>query len=132
MSTWSILVWAGAFFFMVVPVMAQGQSASLPAGAGKEMVEGVCTGCHTTAPHLACGPDQDHIVDDPPDRLALLDHQETGDECSIMVCQIVGARPIDHFEAQVRKLLLDRFRRMPLFKSGHDQRLSHHPPGYEG
>lgn len=29
--------------------------------------------------HLTCGPDQDYIVDDWPYRLALLDHQETGD-----------------------------------------------------
>jgi hypothetical protein len=50
MSTRSITALAGAFFFMVVPTMAQGQyaqqgqSAPLPAGAGKELVEGVCTG----------------------------------------------------------------------------------------
>src|ERR671923_1390420 len=52
MSTRSFTALAGAFFFMVVSAMAQGQyaqqgqSASLPAGAGKELVEGVCTGCH--------------------------------------------------------------------------------------
>jgi virginiamycin B lyase len=40
--------WAGAFFFMVAAVTAQDQSAPLPAGAGKEMVEGVCTTCHMT------------------------------------------------------------------------------------
>src|SRR5262247_1490537 len=54
MSTLSIISLAGAFFLMVVPAMAQGQeaqqsrSAPLPAGAGKALVEAVCTGCHTT------------------------------------------------------------------------------------
>jgi virginiamycin B lyase len=54
MSTLSITSLAGVFFFMVVSAMAQGQyaqqgqSAPLPAGAGKELVESVCTGCHTT------------------------------------------------------------------------------------
>jgi virginiamycin B lyase len=54
MSTRSITSLAVVFFFMVVPAMAQGQyaqqgqSAPLPAGAGKELVESVCTGCHPT------------------------------------------------------------------------------------
>ena len=48
MSTWSITLLAGVWFFMVVPVMAQGQSAPLPAGVGKDLVEGVCAACHTT------------------------------------------------------------------------------------
>src|SRR5919109_4556076 len=54
MSTRSFTALAGAFFFMVVSAMAQGQyaqqgqSAPLPAGAGKELVEGVCTACHPT------------------------------------------------------------------------------------
>lgn len=39
---------AGAFLFMVLPGMAQGQSAQLPAGAGKQIVESVCTRCHQT------------------------------------------------------------------------------------
>jgi virginiamycin B lyase len=54
MLTLSITALAGAFFLMVVPVMAQGQyaqqreSTPLPAGAGKALVEGVCAGCHPT------------------------------------------------------------------------------------
>jgi virginiamycin B lyase len=54
MSTRSITALAGAFFFMVMSAMAQdqyaqqGQSAPLPAGAGKELVEGLCTSCHPT------------------------------------------------------------------------------------
>ena len=54
MSTRSITSLAGALFCLVLPVMVQGQAAPqgqsdpLPAGAGKALVEGVCTGCHMT------------------------------------------------------------------------------------
>ena len=54
MSTLSITALAAAFFCMVVPAMAQGQyaqqgqSTPLPAGTGKELVEGLCTACHAT------------------------------------------------------------------------------------
>jgi virginiamycin B lyase len=54
MSTRSIPSWAGVLFCMVVLTMAQGlyaqprQSAPLPAGPGKELVESVCTACHPT------------------------------------------------------------------------------------
>ena len=54
MSTLSITALAAAFFCIVVPAMAQGQyaqqgqSALLPAGTGKELVEGLCTACHAT------------------------------------------------------------------------------------
>src|SRR5262245_47993693 len=55
MHTRSMTALAGALCFMVVPALAQGQyaqqgqSSPLPAGAGKGLVEGICTGCHTTA-----------------------------------------------------------------------------------
>ena len=54
MHTRSMTALAGALCFMVVPALAQGQyaqqgqSSPLPAGAGKGLVEGICTGCHTT------------------------------------------------------------------------------------
>ena len=55
MSIRSITSLAGALFcMMVMPVLAQGQAAqqgqaaALPAGDGKELVEGLCVGCHTT------------------------------------------------------------------------------------
>jgi virginiamycin B lyase len=54
MSTRSITSLAGAFFCTIVLAMApslyaqQGQSTPLPPGAGKELVEGVCAGCHPT------------------------------------------------------------------------------------
>ena len=48
MSRRSITSLAGVFLFMVMPVMAQGQLVQLPEGAGKQIVEGVCTGCHKT------------------------------------------------------------------------------------
>jgi virginiamycin B lyase len=54
MSARSIISLTWIFFLVVVPAMAQGQdaqqgqSAPWPAGAGKALVEGVCTGCHTT------------------------------------------------------------------------------------
>ena len=46
----SIASLAAAFLGMLVPVVAQAQSAAsaLPEGAGKELVEAVCTGCHQT------------------------------------------------------------------------------------
>jgi virginiamycin B lyase len=37
-----------AFFGMVGSALAQGPSSELPAGPGKEMVQGVCTTCHET------------------------------------------------------------------------------------
>ena len=37
---------AAALLGLAAPVTAHGQSAPLPEGAGKPMVEGVCTGCH--------------------------------------------------------------------------------------
>jgi virginiamycin B lyase len=54
MSTLSVTSLAGALFLMVVPAIAQGQypqqgqSAPLPEGAGKALVEGLCTVCHPT------------------------------------------------------------------------------------
>jgi virginiamycin B lyase len=54
MHTRSMISLAGALCFMVVPALAQGQyaqpgqSSPLPAGAGKALVEGICTGCHPT------------------------------------------------------------------------------------
>ncbi len=46
----SIAWLAGAMLCALVPVAAQAQSqaSSLPEGAGKELVEGVCTACHWT------------------------------------------------------------------------------------
>ena len=46
----SIASLTGVFFCMVVPVAAQAQSpaSKLPEGAGKQLVEGVCTACHKT------------------------------------------------------------------------------------
>jgi virginiamycin B lyase len=44
----SVASLAGAFLFMVLPGMAQSQMTQLPAGAGKPVVESVCTGCHQT------------------------------------------------------------------------------------
>jgi virginiamycin B lyase len=41
----SLIVTAVCVF---LPLAAQAQDSGLPAGAGKEMVEGVCTGCHQT------------------------------------------------------------------------------------
>ena len=54
MSTRSITSPAGALFLMAVLAMAQSlyaqqrQSAPLPAGPGKELVESVCAACHPT------------------------------------------------------------------------------------
>jgi virginiamycin B lyase len=48
MSRLSTTSLVGAFLFMVIPVTTQGQVAQLPEGAGQLVVEGVCTGCHTT------------------------------------------------------------------------------------
>jgi len=48
MSRLSITSLAGLFFFMVVPLTAQGQPAQLPEGDGKQIVQGVCTACHET------------------------------------------------------------------------------------
>jgi virginiamycin B lyase len=39
---------AGALAWMLVPLAAHGQAAGLPDGAGKEVVEAVCTTCHQT------------------------------------------------------------------------------------
>ena len=41
---------AGMFFCMIAPLAAhaQGQVSGLPEGAGKELIEGVCTACHQT------------------------------------------------------------------------------------
>ena len=46
----SIASLAGAFLCLLVPVaaQAQGQASGLPQGAGKQLVEGVCTACHKT------------------------------------------------------------------------------------
>ncbi len=44
----SIALLRGVFFCLVVPVAAHGQSSKLPEGAGKQLVEGVCTTCHKT------------------------------------------------------------------------------------
>jgi virginiamycin B lyase len=46
----SIATAAGAFSYALVSAVAQAQSAAseLPDGAGKEVVEAVCTGCHQT------------------------------------------------------------------------------------
>ncbi|MDH3602597.1 MAG: cytochrome C, partial [Candidatus Tectomicrobia bacterium] len=46
MSGRSKISLAVAFFCMVGPIMAQGQSSDLPAGLGKEVVQSVCTACH--------------------------------------------------------------------------------------
>ena len=48
MSRLLITALAGVVFFMVVPVMAQGQPAQLPDGDGKQIVQGVCAACHET------------------------------------------------------------------------------------
>ena len=54
MHTRSLTALVGALCFMVLPALAQGPyaqqgpSSPLPAGAGKALVEGICTGCHTT------------------------------------------------------------------------------------
>src|SRR5687768_11656208 len=49
MSRLSIKSLAGVcFFFMVVPFTAHGQSAQLPDGEGKQLVQGMCTACHET------------------------------------------------------------------------------------
>jgi virginiamycin B lyase len=50
MLRWSIGSLAGAFLGVLVPVAAQAQSqaSELPDGAGKEVVEAVCTACHQT------------------------------------------------------------------------------------
>ena len=44
----SIAALAGALSCAFVPFAAQSQAAGLPEGAGRELVEGVCTGCHQT------------------------------------------------------------------------------------
>jgi virginiamycin B lyase len=48
MSKLLITSMAGVFFFMVVPLTAQGQPAQLPEGDGKQLVQGMCTACHET------------------------------------------------------------------------------------
>ena len=48
MSRLSIRSLAGVFFFMAVPLTAQGQPAQLPDGDGKQLVQGMCTACHQT------------------------------------------------------------------------------------
>jgi len=51
MPRWSMASLAGALAWVLVPVAAQAQSetSGLPDGAGKELVEAVCTGCHQTS-----------------------------------------------------------------------------------
>ena len=51
MSRPSILPLAGAVLLMLAPIAAQAQSRAtgLPEGAGKELVEGMCTACHETS-----------------------------------------------------------------------------------
>ena len=44
---WVVLV-AGTVFFMSAWLPAQGQQASLPDGAGKQLVQGLCVACHDT------------------------------------------------------------------------------------
>ena len=50
MSGCSMSLLTAAAFWVLVPAaaQAQGQAAGLPDGAGKELVEGVCTACHQT------------------------------------------------------------------------------------
>lgn len=48
MSRLSITALVGVILCVVLPFTASGQSEALPDGAGKQMVEGVCTGCHKT------------------------------------------------------------------------------------
>jgi virginiamycin B lyase len=50
MLRWSIAALAGALACVLVPVTAAAQSeaSGLPDGAGKELVEAVCTACHQT------------------------------------------------------------------------------------
>ena len=50
MSRPSILPLAGAVLLMLAPIaaQAQGRATGLPEGAGRELVEGVCTTCHET------------------------------------------------------------------------------------
>lgn len=48
MSRLSIASLVGALFCIATPAMAQGQATMLPDGVGKQLVEGVCTGCHQT------------------------------------------------------------------------------------
>ena len=51
MSRPSILPLAGAVLLMLAPIaaQAQGRATGLPEGAGKELVEGMCTACHETS-----------------------------------------------------------------------------------
>ena len=48
MSKLSIATLAGVVFCMAAPAAAQGQAAKLPDGPARQLVEGVCTGCHQT------------------------------------------------------------------------------------
>jgi virginiamycin B lyase len=48
MSRLSIMSLVAAFCLMVIAITAPGQAAELPAGAGKQLIESVCRGCHKT------------------------------------------------------------------------------------
>jgi virginiamycin B lyase len=48
MSKHSTASWIAAAFSVLVPLAAQAQAPALPDGAGKDLVNAVCTGCHQT------------------------------------------------------------------------------------
>ena len=48
MSKLSIATLAGVICCMAGPAVAQGTTGGLPEGQAKQLVEGVCTGCHQT------------------------------------------------------------------------------------
>jgi streptogramin lyase len=84
MSRWSITSLAGAFLFMAMPVMAQGQLVQLPEGTGKQIVEGV--------PWVACN-GHNCLVRIDPKTMAIREYPLPNAKTTVRLLRVPGGTP---------------------------------------